>query len=642
MKITRVLLVAIGVLATSIVAIAGSPPPANAQTVALYNPLVPSRILDTRTGLGAAASTVAGGATIDVSVAGIGGVPALGANSVAVNITVVSPTGGGFLTVFPTGEVRPDASNLNFVAGQTVPNLVIAKLGTGGKISIFVSANSHVIADVQGWFSNGGGYVPLSPARLLDTRAGVGAPVGAIASGASVDLQITGQGGVPLSGVDSVVVNLTAVAPTGGGYITVWPTGSAQPNTSNVNFSAGSTVPNLVVTRVGNNGKISIYNFGGRTEVLADIQGYFTTGAGMNSLVPSRVIDTRIGIGTSIGPVLSQGTLSVLIAGRGGVPATGIGAVVLNVTVTQPTQAGYITSWPYSEGRPTASNLNFSGGQTVANLVLAKVGPTGRVSLFNSSGNTHLIVDVVGWLPGVEGTDTGCVVTAPPAALNYNTFYQKYCSIGGFSIIASGVVSDFAMQRTWTMIRAMSRKRPDVLPRLAAANIRFGVIGKSQRVTEMPEWSDLYTAFPGTDWDNRARGFGATVARPLVGIGEENMICDVTDRYVGENVGVHEFAHTFLQFGIEPADARIRPALNAAFSAAISSGKWANTYAATNADEYWGEGAQDWFDTNAQAIPTNGIHNSINTRAELQTYDPPLYGLMDSVFPADPWTPGCP
>jgi hypothetical protein len=422
----------------------------------------------------------------------------------------------------------------------------------------------------------------------------------------------------------------------------MWPTGSPQPNTSNVNFMAAATVPNLAVIKLGNGGKLSVFNFGGATHVLADVQGYFTTGAGLNSLVPTRVVDTRTGLGAPATAITGGGTLSVLIAGQGGVPITGIGAVVLNVTVTQPTQGGFITSWPYSEGRPTASNLNFVAGQSVANLVLAKVGPTGRVSIFNSSGNTHVIVDVVAWMPGVEGSDTGCLVSAPPAALNYNSFYKKYCSVGGFSIIASDVVSDFSMHRSWTMIRTMSSKRPDVLARLSASNIRFGVIGKSQRVTEMPEWSDLYTAFPGTDWDNRARGFGATVARPLVGIGEENMICDPADRYKGENVGVHEFAHTFLQFGIEPTDATFRSRLTTTYMASIAAGKWANTYAATNVDEYWAEGVQDWFDTNAEAIPTNGIHNNINTRTELFAYDTNLWALIDSVFPSDNWTPGCP
>ncbi|HVL03663.1 MAG TPA: S8 family serine peptidase, partial [Acidimicrobiales bacterium] len=119
-----------------------------------FQPLEPSRILDTRSGNGAPKAKVGQGATLDLQVTGRGGVPAAGVSAVVMNVTVTEPSASSFLTAWPTGSTRPNASNLNYVAGQTVPNLVVAKVGTNGKVSLFnLSGNTHVIADVVGWYS---------------------------------------------------------------------------------------------------------------------------------------------------------------------------------------------------------------------------------------------------------------------------------------------------------------------------------------------------------------------------------------------------------------------------------------------------------------------------------------------------------
>ncbi|MCB0916845.1 MAG: hypothetical protein KDC23_14290, partial [Actinobacteria bacterium] len=185
--------------------------------------IAPVRLLDTREGAG----SVGPGKTIDLQVAGVKGIPA-NATAVALNVTVTGPTSPGYLTVFPAGSGRPDASNLNFQTGQTVPNMVIAKVGAGGKVSIFNShGSSHVIVDATAYFEpvesplGGGELNATEPARVLDTREGVGARTGKVGAGETVTVKVTGEGGVPTMNVDSVVLNVTATDPTSLGYVTV-------------------------------------------------------------------------------------------------------------------------------------------------------------------------------------------------------------------------------------------------------------------------------------------------------------------------------------------------------------------------------------------------------------------------------------
>ncbi|NMM23587.1 MAG: hypothetical protein HHJ11_08835, partial [Phycicoccus sp.] len=137
--------------------------------------LSPSRVLDTRTGVGALKGLVGGGKSVDLVVAGRGGVPSSGVAAVVLNVTATSTTGAGFVTVYPTGTTRPTASSLNYVKAQTIANQVIAKVGAGGKVSLYTSAGAQLIADVAGYYPTGAGYVALSPTRILDTRTGTGA-----------------------------------------------------------------------------------------------------------------------------------------------------------------------------------------------------------------------------------------------------------------------------------------------------------------------------------------------------------------------------------------------------------------------------------------------------------------------------------
>ena len=355
---------------------------------------------------------LSGGSIFNLAILGRGGVPSGGVGSVALNVTVTNPTAAGFLTVWPTGQPRPTASNLNYVAAQTVPNMVIVPLGPGGQISIFASAGTtDVIVDVLGWFPSGSSFVGLTPARLMDSRPGAATADGAFAGGGKIvggvaaGLSVVARGGVPSAGAGSVALNVTVTNPTVAGFLTVWPAGQPQPTASNLNFVPGQTVPNMVIVPLGAAGDLSIFASGGTADVIVDVLGWFPTGPSFTGLTPARLMDSRPGSATVDGNFAGGGKLGAAapmnlgVLGRGGVPFGGVGSVALNVTVTNPTVAGYLTVWPAGQPQPTASNLNFVPGQTVPNMVIVPLGAGGQVSIFSSAGTTDVIVDVLGWFP---------------------------------------------------------------------------------------------------------------------------------------------------------------------------------------------------------------------------------------------------
>jgi hypothetical protein len=207
--------------------------------------------------------------------------------------------------------------------------------------------------------------------------------------------------------VGAVAINLTITRPDANGFATVHPTGTLRPNASNVNYVPGQTVANMVVAKVGDGGQIDIDVPIGSADVIVDVLGWFAEGPALTSLTPARLMDTRSrpGLATVDGKALGAGPLApgerrlLKVTGRGPVPATGAGAVVLNVTVSEPTVAGFLTIHPAGTGAPTASNLNFVAGQTVPNMVIARVGEGGQVAITNPLGSTQVIVDVLGYLP---------------------------------------------------------------------------------------------------------------------------------------------------------------------------------------------------------------------------------------------------
>jgi hypothetical protein len=295
------------------------------------------------------------------------------------------------------------------------------------------------VVDVVGWFY--AGFNPVTPTRLMDTRRGLGGM--ALGPHERRDLVVQGRGGLPNNAVGAVALNVTVTEPSAAGFVTVWPTGVDQPIASNLNFTAGDTTPNAVVVGVGSNGRVSLYNNSGTAHLIVDIAGWFDLG--FDAVTPERLMDTRLGLG---GIRLGPGeTRNLTVTGRGGVPDRAlVGAVSLNVTVTEPTASGFVTVWPSGPQRPLASNINFTPGRTVANAVSVGVGDDGQVSIFNSAGNTDIVVDITGWYARSDTTGPRVEsLTVSPTTIDTSTSQQYVTVTARVTDDLSGVrAGDFA------------------------------------------------------------------------------------------------------------------------------------------------------------------------------------------------------
>jgi hypothetical protein len=236
---------------------------------------------------------------------------------------------------------------------------------------------------------------------------------------------------------------------------------------------------------------------------------------------------------------------------------------------------------------------------------------------------------------GVAGGAGKCgPVSAVPESvrtrLSLDAFYKKHVDANGLSVLSSDKPADESLILACEALNNMLNKRDDVRRELIRRKARFAIIGKNEGTAEIPEYGYRDKSQSDIDYINeRARGLGGIVAS----CGEENILCLKGDRYPRESICVHEFSHTIATYGAYTADAMFEDSLQAAYDSARSSGILDDTYRKENLQEYWAEGVQDWYGTNDFANPPNGIHNQVNTRAELEDYDPKLYALVASMFP---------
>ena len=374
-------------------------PPAPPGAPSQLFTLSPQRLIDTRFGIGGRSTPLGPGETWTVPIAGKAGVPG-DAVAVALNVTSDQATSPTFLTVWAAGTGRPSTSNLNPTPERAVPNMVIAQLGNGAINVYNLKGAVAVIIDVVGYFKPGSavGLVPMQPVRLLDTREGLGvAARGKAGPGAVLDLQITGVAGVQ-PGATAVALNVTATQPDQPSFLSVYPSGEALPQTSSVNMVAGQTVPNMVMAKLGANGRVSIYNLKGNTHVVVDLLGCFQTGASGKfvSLAPVRLLDTRDGTGAPKARI-GRTPLRLPVLGQRGVPAKSVGAVLLNVTAVEPTRDTFVTVFPGDATLPNASNVNVLAGEIAPNMVLARLGAGGDINFANYDGDVDLVADLVGY-----------------------------------------------------------------------------------------------------------------------------------------------------------------------------------------------------------------------------------------------------
>ncbi|MGZ4708512.1 MAG: family 43 glycosylhydrolase [Acidimicrobiales bacterium] len=374
----------------------------------LFHPVDPTRIVDTRpsTQVGPFSTPFTAGATRNIQMAVIGPVPA-GADAVALNVTVTDTTSASFMTLWPKGQARPSASNLNWNTGATIPNAVTVKLGADDSVSVYSAVGTtNVIVDVVGYYEDGAvlgggaGFTPLTPTRLLDTRPST--QVGPFSTPWSPETTrpVTVAGGAVPSGADAVVLNATVTDTTAGSFLTAWPHGTTRPQASNLNWSPGQTIANAVTVKVGDGGRIDVYSTKGTVNVVLDVVGYFDAGSGaaFHPLTPARVQDSRppTPVGAFTTPWGPGTTRSIPVGGAGGVPPDAQ-AVLANATVTDTTSGSFLTVWPTGQSMPTASTLNWSAGLTIPNALTARLGTAGQVSAYSPLGSVQVILDVSGW-----------------------------------------------------------------------------------------------------------------------------------------------------------------------------------------------------------------------------------------------------
>jgi IPT/TIG domain-containing protein len=417
---------------TTSVATSAATPAAGYVYVALsnYTPITPFRILNTRTG-----APIGPNSSRTVQITGVGGIPTA-ATAVVVNVTEVDDTAPSLLTVYPAGTSKPNASNLNFNAGTTTPNLVTVTLGSGGGVVIYNAAGSvNVLADVEGYFeppaspTPTGEFHPMNPVRVCDTRsstppASACKSHGVLIGGTPMLTTVTAVGQIPGDGsAEAAVLNLTGVDGTANTYVSVYPPASngtcGTPSVSTLNILANQVEANRVMVMLGPgpsgpNTAVCVFSAMGKINVLLDANGWYgtasaPTGFQYEAIVPSRICDTRVTSAGcpsgSIGAGQSNARL-ITVDGVDGVPAATSGvtvqAVIANLTAVSPTQGTYLVAYPANLSAPGASDINLVAGATLPNLVVVQLdatgdGHNGDLDLLNSVGSVNAIIDIEGW-----------------------------------------------------------------------------------------------------------------------------------------------------------------------------------------------------------------------------------------------------
>ena len=347
----------------------------------VFSPLQPRRIADTRP-----SGLVSTSSPLIIDLKGTFGLPNAGLGAVALNVTATGATQNGYVTVWPCSEIKPPTSSVNYAAGEDIPNTVIGSPDAYGKICLDSLTPVNLIVDLSGWFISGDGLHTFTPQRAFDLRqSGF-----VLTADNQAEFQMTGNFGIPTTGVSSVILNVTATGATAPGYITVWPCDQPQPYTSNLNYLPYQDIPNAVIATVDANGQVCFAS-SSPTFLIADISGWFAQGSNLNVMTPQRLFDTR--------PTKRVSTTPIYILDLSAASPIALGAataVVLNVTATGATKKGFATVWPCDEAQPPTSNLNFDANEDIPNLVITKVSASNTVC-FNASTPVHLIADLMGW-----------------------------------------------------------------------------------------------------------------------------------------------------------------------------------------------------------------------------------------------------
>lgn len=398
-----------------------------------HQSLTPSRLLDTRgttgdtltSGTTSPSTPVAANSTTLLQISGDTVTPSTSGSpttipatvtAVAIDLTATSESGSGFLTTYADGTQRPITSSTDYSASTPVTGYQIIPVGLDGKIAFFNSGSSttHLLVDITGYYTSDPTlagdqtFTPLTnSARALDTRTSIAntslTSTGAVAANTTFTLQITGETSIP-SNATAVAINLGAVGPSGSGFLEAYATGSAPTLDTALSYNSTSSFASMSADiPIGTGGTITISNQGtSSANILADVFGYFTTsttnGDTYHTINPTRLVDTRSGIGGTTGAIASDGTYTVSQADTKTVTTIPNSVLATMLTVTQPSSYGNTIDYPTGASMPNTSNVNWYAGQTIANLALNTTNSSGQFSIYSQSpGTIQLIIDSSGF-----------------------------------------------------------------------------------------------------------------------------------------------------------------------------------------------------------------------------------------------------
>ncbi len=301
-------------------------------------------------------------------------------SAVAVNLTATGTRAPGWFAAYPCEAGRPDVSNLNHERDHTVAAAAIVPVGPSGDICVYNETSTQLIVDLFGRFDDTVDLVGATPTRLYDSRV-VGARQPAFTE---LELHVADPG------AGAIALNVTALGADAPGFVTVQPCGLTTLETSNVNVVAGSVTPNLVMTQPDADGNVCI-TASTTTHLIVDRFASFATDAPIHLVPPDRVTDTR-----TDGSTRTPGRVVRFSVGDTDLDNTApTGGVFMNLTIVEPSNAGFGTVYPCAGGRPDTSNINFGRGQTIANFAVVQPDDNGEICVY-SSESADILIDVMG------------------------------------------------------------------------------------------------------------------------------------------------------------------------------------------------------------------------------------------------------
>ena len=399
------------------------------------------------TGSTAFAGSVPAGATKRVVLAGV---PA--GSAALLTISIAAPSAAGSVTGFTAGAALPSAPTLAFVAGQAVSNSAVIPTSAAGAVDVKNSSTGAATlrVDVSGYYTAG---APSSAGMFGSIGSVTAANAVAVPAQGTATITAAGIGGLPANSA-IVLTNLSVAAPTGSGILTAYPTGATRPSTRNLAFSTGRPQSGLSAVRLGTAGQFTVYNSSATAvTVTAAIQGYYLTGSTTVGGSFQKVAPATLFTITQAANTAADKT----VTGMSSVPASGVTAVVVELSASAATAAGYLTTYPSGATRPTVPVVPFSAGRTTSNLVTVPVNAAGRISVFNAStGSVTIRAEIVGYVLGASKLSWSAptsINTAPAAFSAISCPSTTFCmagDTGGFFFAYDGAgwkrISEYGFQ----------------------------------------------------------------------------------------------------------------------------------------------------------------------------------------------------